>query len=202
MATNRATSETERMTILDAALRVMRRNKYAEAQISDILAEAGLSTRAFYRHFESKDDLLMALYRNDAEAVARQLQERVAAAGSPEDQLVVWIDETLSVGYDRRRANRARMLASDAVRRTVAFAEESARTAGTLSAPLRDVLERGASSGAFPRCVPAQDAATIYALVWRLVGDGIGGRATMDAAEAAAHVRRFCFPALGIGPVD
>ncbi|MET0628162.1 MAG: TetR/AcrR family transcriptional regulator [Acidimicrobiia bacterium] len=202
MATTRATSDAERTTILDAALRVMRRNAYAEAQISEILAEAELSTRAFYRHFDSKDDMLMALYRSDADVVARRLQERVAAADSPEDQLAAWIDETLSLGYDRRRANRARMLASDAARRTVAFAEESARTAGELSAPLRDLLERGASSGAFPRCVPDQDAPTIYALVWRLVAEAIAGRATMDVNQAVAHVHRFCFPALGLGPVD
>ncbi|HEX5587854.1 MAG TPA: TetR/AcrR family transcriptional regulator [Acidimicrobiia bacterium] len=201
MAATRTTSESERTTILDAALRVMRRNAYAEAQISDILAEAELSTRAFYRHFESKDDLLMALYRNDAEEVARQLRERVAAAGTPEVQLGAWIDETLSLGYDRRRAKRAAMLASDAARRTAAFADESARAARALSEPLREVLARGASSGAFPRCVPDQDAATIYALVWRLVSEGIGGRATMDADAAAAHVRRFCFPALGIAAV-
>ena len=32
----------------------------------------GLSTRSFYRHFESKDQLLCALYRHEAEAGGRR----------------------------------------------------------------------------------------------------------------------------------
>jgi AcrR family transcriptional regulator len=198
MATVRTESALERQAILDAALRVMRRNRYAEAQIGDILTEAELSTRAFYRHFESKDDLLLALYRADAEAAARRLRERVAAAGSPEEQLQAWIDEILSLGYDRRRASRAAMLGSDAARRTAAYGEENARANAALWAPLRQVLEAGSASGAFPACVPDQDAATIHALTWRLVTEAIRGRATMDEAAARAHVRRFCLPALGV----
>ena len=103
MSTARASNESERRAILDAALRVMRENGYAHAQLGDILVTAGLSTRAFYRQFDSKDDLLLALYRENAEATAARLRERVAAAGTPTEQLVAWIDETLSLGYDRRR---------------------------------------------------------------------------------------------------
>jgi len=198
MATAPTGSASEQQTILDAALRVMRRNGYAEAQIGDILAEAELSTRAFYRHFGSKDDLLLALYRGDAEVVAGRLRDRVAAAATPRAQLEAWIDETLSLGYDRRRASRAAMLGSDAVRRTAAFAEENARANAALAAPLREVLTEGAATGAFPLCVPDDDAATIHALVWRLVTEAIGGRASMDEDGARAHVRRFCLPALGV----
>ena len=73
----------ERQLIVDAALRVMHQNGYAAAQISDILGEAKLSTRAFYRHFQSKDDLLLALFRDNAASTSRLLAARVAAAGSP-----------------------------------------------------------------------------------------------------------------------
>ena len=197
MATARTTNDDERKVLLDAALRVMRENGYAEAQLGDILAEAHLSTRAFYRQFDGKDDLLLALYRENAEATAARLRERVAAAGSPTDQLAAWIDETLSLGYDRRRARRAAMLASDAARRTVGYGEESARADSALSAPLLEVLEAGSSSGEF-QCDPADDAKTIHAVVWRLVAAAMGGTSSMTEREAQAHVRRFCFPALGV----
>ncbi len=36
--------------LFDAALVVMQRNGYADVAVADILAEAGLSTRSFYRH--------------------------------------------------------------------------------------------------------------------------------------------------------
>ena len=47
-------------------------NDYASATVQDILDEAGLSTRAFYRHFGSKDDLFHALFRREAELVAER----------------------------------------------------------------------------------------------------------------------------------
>ena len=44
--------------IVHAALAVMERNGYQDAAVAEILSEAGLSTRSFYRHFQSKDELL------------------------------------------------------------------------------------------------------------------------------------------------
>jgi AcrR family transcriptional regulator len=198
VASGRLSGDDEREAIFAAALRVMRENGYAQAQLSDILAEAGLSTRAFYRHFDSKDDLLLALFRDNAEVTADRLRERVRAGDSSTDQLGAWIDEILSLGYDRRRARRAGLFSSEAARRTVGYAEESTRAAVALTASLREVLEAGAASGEFPRCDPAHDAATMYAVVWQLVGDAMRGAPAMTEAEARLHARRFCFAAIGI----
>ena len=69
--------------LFEATLAVMQRNGYADVAVADILAEAGMSTRSFYRHFESKDQLLCALYRHEAEQVAERLTARVARGGQP-----------------------------------------------------------------------------------------------------------------------
>ena len=66
-------AEDELRILLDAAFVVMERNGYADAAVADILREADLSTRSFYRHFESKDQLLCALFRREAEAAAARL---------------------------------------------------------------------------------------------------------------------------------
>jgi AcrR family transcriptional regulator len=198
MAPTRTDAAAERKAILDAALRVMRKNGYDECQITDILAEASMSTRAFYRHFDTKDDVLLAIFRDNAEATARRLADRVAAAGSPPEQLTAWIEETLSLGYDKRRANRVLVLASGAARRTAGYAEENAQANAALSAPLLDVLEAGKASGAFPACEPAADAVTIHAIAWRLVGEALAGKPSMDERAARDHVLRFCLPAIGL----
>jgi AcrR family transcriptional regulator len=200
MAPSRADATTERKAIIDAALRVMRKNGYAECQITDVLTEASLSTRAFYRHFKTKDDVLIALYRDNAEAASRRLAEKVSQAGSPAEQLQVWIEETLSLGYDRRRASRVRVLGSDAARRAIGYADESERAASALAAPLRDALTAGKASGAFPACEPADDAVTIRVIVWRLMFEALDGKPTMNADAARDHVMRFCLPALGVRP--
>jgi AcrR family transcriptional regulator len=198
MAPSRADATTERKAIIDAALRVMRKNGYDECQITDILSEASLSTRAFYRHFKTKDDVLIAIYRDNAETTSRRLAEKVAAAGPPQQQLQVWIEETLNLGYDRRRASRVLVLASGAARRATGYAEEQARAAIALSAPLLEALEAGKASGAFPKCEPAADAVTIHDIVWRFVGEALSGKPTMTEQAARDHVMRFCLPALGV----
>ena len=59
---------------------VMERNGYTDAAVADILREADLSTRSFYRHFESKDQLLCALFRREADAAAARLSAKVDGA--------------------------------------------------------------------------------------------------------------------------
>ena len=99
-------SEDELRLLLDAALVVMERNGYADAAVADILREANLSTRSFYRHFESKDQLLCALCRREAEGALLRLEAKVGAAGNPQAALDAWIDEILSFGHHRAKAVR------------------------------------------------------------------------------------------------
>ena len=107
-------SDDELRILLDAALVVMERNGYIDAAVADILREADLSTRSFYRHFESKDQLLCALFRREADAAAARLRAKVDAAGTPWAALHAWIDEILSFGHapgeggPRQRARLAR----------------------------------------------------------------------------------------------
>jgi len=106
--------------LLDAALVVMERNGYADAAVADILCEADLSTRSFYRHFGSKDQLLCALFRREAEAAAARLKAKVDAAGDPLSALHAWIDEILSFGHHRTKAARATVLGSPGAMRSAA----------------------------------------------------------------------------------
>src|SRR5438445_5358235 len=91
--------EAEERALVEAANRVMRRNGFNGATVADILAEAGLSTRAFYRHFASKDELLLAMYRNDSHAVAARIAARCDAAPTAAGALAAWLDEVLSLAY-------------------------------------------------------------------------------------------------------
>jgi AcrR family transcriptional regulator len=196
VATPRPRSDEERQLLFRAALKVMRVNGYAEAQIGDILAEAGLGTRAFYRHFSSKDDLVLALFEENATTTASRLEAKVAAAGSARDQLLAWIDEMLDLGYDGRRSARAQLFAASAVRLSSAEAER--RILDQLHAPLVEVLRAGAASGEFHSRAPEQDAASIQALVWVFFESAVLGRPVMPRTEAREHVLRFCLPALGL----
>jgi AcrR family transcriptional regulator len=189
-------SEDELRILLDAALVVMERNGYVDAGVAEILAEANLSTRSFYRHFESKDQLLCALYRREAYAAAARLCAKVEAAGTPRAALEAWIDEILSLGHDRAKAARLKVLSSRGAMKADGYAEETRHAAQLLMAPLERLLAAGRVDGSFPLAEPDADAALIQAVVW----SSAGLSPAVSRADAARHVRSFCERALGVDP--
>jgi AcrR family transcriptional regulator len=189
---------TERQMLLSAGLTVMRRNGYLDATVADVLAEAGLSSRAFYRHFDSKDALLLAMFRRDADTVGASLLLAVETAEDPLEGLNAWLDGYLDVFFEPRRAARVAVMASEGARRAVGYDEELARVRQLLIRPLVGVLQRGTSAGVLTSAEP--DAWTILAVVGSVCGaHGNRGRPA-DRGAARRQAVRFCWPALGLRP--
>jgi AcrR family transcriptional regulator len=189
--------DTELELLFDATLKVLRRNDYADVAIADILEEAGLSTRSFYRHFQSKDELLLTLYRRDAEAAADRLRSRVRKASTPAQALEAWIDEILSFRFDRRKAERVALLGAPSARRADGYALESIHAGRLLSAPLLELLEAGQRDGSFPAVDPRRDTEMIRAIVWDVAGLNAWGRVSVPRSAATQDVLHFCLRALG-----
>jgi len=192
-------AEDELRILLDAAFAVMERNGYVDAAVADILREADLSTRSFYRHFESKDQLLCALYRREAEAAVARLRAKVDAAPDPRAALDAWIDEILSFGHHRTKAARVAVLGSPGAMRAEGYAEETRRAARLLMAPLQTLLADGVSDGTFPLADPDADAPLVQSVVWAAAGLN-PTREKLPRAEASRQVRSFCERALGATP--
>lgn len=190
-------SEDELRLLLDAAMAVMGRNGYVDASVADILSEANLSTRSFYRHFESKDQLLCALYRREAENAATRLNAKVNAAPSPRAALDAWIDEILSLGQNRAKAARVRVLGSPGAMRAEGYAEEMRHASKLLMAPLQALLAAGAADGSFPLADPTADADLIRSVVWVAAGLTISSDGSTSRSDTARQVRSFCARALG-----
>jgi AcrR family transcriptional regulator len=189
--------ETELELLYDATLKVLRRNDFADVAIADILEEAGLSTRSFYRHFQSKDELLLMLYRRDADAAAERLRVRVSKAATPADALEGWIAEILSFRFDRRKAERVALLGAPSARRADGYASEAIRSAKLLAAPLLELLEAGRRDGSFPAAEPGRDAEFISAIVFDVAGLTSFGRRPLGRSTATREVLNFCLRALG-----
>ena len=188
---------TEERALVDAGLAVLRRSGASGLTVADVLAEAGLSTRAFYRHFASKDELVLAVFEGDNRRTVGALREAVDAATGPRAALEAWIDQTLALAFDPRRARRTLTLWREGVRVRRDFpAEFDAILAGVL-APLERVLAAGRADGTFPRAEPAADARSIHAVVWEMVERRLDGDTTLTLDRARAHALRFCLAALG-----
>lgn len=189
-------AKAERAQLMDAALKVMRRNGFQGASVQDILDDAGLSTRAFYRQFQSKDDLLLAMFHTASGPDVAQVARRVEESPQPIDAVHRWIDEILAIAYDRKRIQRLVMF-SMVARQTVGYDREEASLRDGLIFPLLQALLRGSADGSFPATDPLPDAHAIFDLVWSLASPHVRRLRPMDRDEARSHVLRFCLPALG-----
>jgi AcrR family transcriptional regulator len=192
----RARAVSEARSLVEAALTVLGRQGAAGLTVAEVLAEAGLSTRAFYRHFASKDELLLALFDADNEAVRARVDAAIDSAPDPHAALVAWIDQQLALAYAPRRSKRTQVLWAEGMRLQYEFPGEFARIEAAVLAPLERLLEAGRADGTFPATEPARDARSIHAVTWALVEARLAGDET-DLAAARAHVLRFCLPALG-----
>ena len=68
----------DRGSIIEAAYTVPVGAAQRGDPVVAILQRAGVSTRAFYRHFESKDELFLAMLREESDALAERL-DRICA---------------------------------------------------------------------------------------------------------------------------
>lgn len=83
--------------LLDAGLVMMDRcGTDARPRVADIVAEAGLSNDAFYRHFPSKDALVTAILEDGAARLGRYLGHRMAKADEPAAQVRQWVAGVLA----------------------------------------------------------------------------------------------------------
>src|SRR5262245_39400817 len=92
--------------LLDAALDVMRRcGTTSRPRVSDIVAAAGLSNDAFYRHFPSKDALVTAILEDGAERLRSYLAHQMAKESTPERQVRRWVEGVLAQAADEQIAS-------------------------------------------------------------------------------------------------
>jgi AcrR family transcriptional regulator len=83
--------------LLDAGLEVMARcGTDARPRVADVVHEAGLSNDAFYRHFGSKDALVLAILDDGTERLAGYLEHQMAKASDPEDAVRRWVTGVLA----------------------------------------------------------------------------------------------------------
>jgi AcrR family transcriptional regulator len=100
-----AESAAEVRRLLDAALDVMRRcGTASRPRVADIVAAAGLSNDAFYRHFPSKDALVAALLEDGTERLCSYLTHQMAKEATPEGQVQRWVAGVLAQAADEEIA--------------------------------------------------------------------------------------------------
>ncbi|WP_454791534.1 TetR/AcrR family transcriptional regulator [Mycolicibacterium lutetiense] len=185
----------ERDAIIEAAFSCLSEPHTGAVPLAAVLARAGLSTRAFYRHFESKDALFLAMMRGEGDSLARRLDWIADDHNSPpSDQLRVWLGQIFGLLQDSRLNMHMTVLDSDEVRAAKGCRAAREQWHDDRERSLAAILRRGLDDGSFPLAKPEEDAIAIGAVVShamsRLCSDG-----TCEVAQA--EVVDFALRAVG-----
>lgn len=190
----------ERHAIIKAAFTCLSEPHDGAVPIAAVLARAGLSTRAFYRHFESKDALFLAMQASSGKSLGRRLDQIAAdPQGSAAELLAEWIKVSFDVMRDARLRGRALVLDSEEVRAARGYQSVQEQWRLDRERALADLLRRGREDGSLPLARPDRDAAAIRAVVShelsRLTPDGdweSASAAALDFALRAVGARTAC----------
>lgn len=174
--------------LLDAALELMRRGgTTSRPRVADIVAAAGLSNDAFYRHFKSKDALVVALLEDGTDRLSRYVAYQMTKEPSPEGKVRRWVECVLSQTREEIAATTLAVLwNAGAVGESFAFSRHSA------SVPLAALLHE--PFGQLGCADPEVDAKLAAHAAIGTMSDYLWRRAT-PTEEEIAKITRFCLRA-------
>jgi len=186
-----------RREILAAASKTLRERGVRGLSIAAVLERAGLSTRAFYRHFDSKDELVAAAFLEAARVEMRRLRRRMATAATEIDAVAAWIDARLDLAFDESIRSDLRSLSLEAQSQMFASPGLVQPAYAELLKPLIEALRRGLRGGVFRDIDPETEAQAIHGVVWAgterqwATGDH-------DRDDVRERIVRFCLRGLGV----
>ena len=152
--------------LVDATFDVIAATGSLDPPIRDIFDAAHLGRQVFYRHFRSKDELLLVVLDESRHIVASYLAKRIAKVEGARAKLRAWIDGVLRQAQEPEAARRTRPFALTGRRLEAQFPEQYARSQLVLTQLLSEVIRDGLDEGVFASRDPEQDAQIIYDAVF------------------------------------
>lgn len=186
-----------RREILVAASATLQEQGVRGFSVAAVLERAGVGTRAFYRHFDSKDELVSAVFLAAARAETQRLRHRMETAATEIDAVVAWVDGRLDLAFDDDVSSDLRRLSSEAQSQTLTSPALVQPAYAEMLEPLVETLARGLKSGVFDHIDPVTDAQFIHGVVWSGI-DRHWTSGDCDRADVRERMLWFCLRALGV----
>jgi AcrR family transcriptional regulator len=153
----------EMRRIVDRTMALIERTGTVNPPLREILAETGLSTQAFYRHFRSKDEVLLVLLDDGRRQLVSYLEHRMATVDEPRQKIGEWVRGVLAQGTNETAASRTRPFVASEDRLAQAFSAEHAASVDLLIdllvTVIADQMGRGDADA-------RADAAAVYELAF------------------------------------
>ena len=183
-----------RREILAAASTTLSEQGVRGLSIATVLERANLSTRAFYRHFGSKEELVAAVFVESARVEKRRLRRRMATAATAIEAVTAWVDGRLDLAFDDSIGSDLRHSSLEAQSQSPSLVQPAY---AEMLKPLSEALQRGMRDGVFHRIDPATDAQFIHGVVWAGINQQ-WATGDCDRDELRERILRFCLRGLGV----
>ena len=137
-----------------------------DPRVSDIVRRAGLSNKAFYRHFKSKEELLLAVLEEGLQRSRDDFDTHLAAASSPLERVRTWILRVAELAVDAESAATTRPLLVYQATLAENLGPQVRGNVDRIMAPLLEALTEAHGSGELPNIQPRQATDHVYHATW------------------------------------
>jgi TetR/AcrR family transcriptional regulator len=162
----------------------------------DLIREADVALQTFYRHFGSKDQLLVAVIAEQIAGHCDALTARAASLDDPVDRLHLYITETIATLADVRGTGGARFITSQHWRLHQLLPEALAEATKPYADLLQRDLEAAQAAGALAPRSPERSAWLITRFVITVFHHYAFIDRGVDVADLAEEVWEFCLAAV------
>lgn len=186
-----------RRSLVSAAVEITREEGVRGLNVAAVLRRCGLGTRAFYRHFATKDELVAALFLEIARTETRRLRRKMKATSTAVEAVAAWIDGRLDLAFDPDIKSDLRLLSQEAQSLMFTAPPLIHEAFAEMLAPLVEQLERGVNDGDFGDIDPQTSAQIIQGAVWACTARQ-WATGTTEPSDVRTRVRQACLRGLGV----
>jgi len=188
----------EAQRLIRAGIEEIREKGNVAPRVADVVRRARLSNKAFYRHFRSKEELLLAVLEEGMQQRVADFEKRMAAASTARGRVEAWIEGMLVQATDPEEARAARPMYVYQARLAENLGDQLWETRERLCRPLVEALRAGVANGELPGIDPERDADAIQYLCLGWVNGHVLANTTPSTEEARA-VAEFAMRGLDRG---
>ncbi|MDZ7675362.1 MAG: TetR/AcrR family transcriptional regulator [Acidimicrobiales bacterium] len=190
-------------SLIAAAEALLKRSGGDGFTVQDVADEAGQSLRTLYQYFESKDDLLLAVFEEAMRTYARLIADAITGLEDPLERLAGAIIAAAAMA-DHTHTGLESGLARLRLRLGQVEPELVARSQAPVSNLVVGLIDDAVAAGRIPECSTEQTAFLVTSLNASFVGSRTLGNDVGLELPDPAGLARFCLGGLqaDTSPVD
>jgi AcrR family transcriptional regulator len=182
--------------IVSAAIELVNESGGSNFTVQQVVDLAGVGVQTFYRHFESKDELMLAVLEEVGRTEAARIERETGATEDPLERLFIVATGPARAADKRSKGSLGATVVLEMRRLRDSFPDEIAHIASPYLALLQRAIEEAAEAGLIDPLDPPRDAALILHMVAGASDESGRQQSEADRAEGDVHLWEFCLQGL------